>query len=165
MSTVVVSPTAKWPFLATPLSTTTSPFFGPAVGSNPFGVEGYKTLAYEVAEALGWQVPDWCVLPVCYGDALYGMWKGFEELRRLGWIDRAPRLVAAEIHGSLGAALADGGDAVPEIPGGRATLAASIGATRSTFQALTALRKSGASSDHWSARRIVTNSPSSSTSR
>ncbi len=103
----------------------TSPFFSPAVGSNPFGVEGYKTLAYEIAEALGWQAPDWCVLPVCYDDALYGVWKGFEELRRLGWIDRAPRLLAAEVYGSLGAA--------------HATLAGSIGATRSTFQALTAL--------------------------
>lgn len=120
----------------------TSPFFGPAVGSNPFGVEGYKTLAYEVAEALDWQVPDWCVLPVCYGDALYGMWKGFEELRCLGWIDRTPRLVAAEVYGSLGAALAQGGDAVPEMPKTHDTLATSIGATRSTFQALVALRGS-----------------------
>jgi len=120
----------------------TSPFFSPAVGSNPFGVEGYKTLAYEVAEELGWQVPDWCVLPVCYGDALYGMWKGFEELRRLGWIDRTPRLLAAEVYGSLEAALAAGGDAVPDMPSTHATLASSIGATRSTFQALTALRAS-----------------------
>ena len=36
----------------------TSPFFGPVVGSNPYGIEGYKTLAYETAEQLGWQVPD-----------------------------------------------------------------------------------------------------------
>lgn len=64
----------------------TSPFFGPVVGSNPFGIEGCKTIAFEVAEAFGWQAPDWCVLPVCYGDALYGMWKGFEELKALGWI-------------------------------------------------------------------------------
>jgi threonine synthase len=121
----------------------TSPFFAPAVGSNPFGIEGYKTLAYEIAEALDWNVPDWCVLPVCYGDALYGMWKGFDELRRLGWIARVPRLVAAEVYGSLGAALADGGDALPDMPSAHATVAASIGATRSTFQALAALRASG----------------------
>jgi len=121
----------------------TSPFLAPAIGSNPFGIEGYKTLAYEIAEALDWDVPDWCVLPVCYGDALYGMWKGFEELRRLHWIDRVPRLVAAEVYGSLGAALADGADAVPDMPKTHATLAGSIGATRSTFQALAALRASG----------------------
>src|SRR5215510_345885 len=55
----------------------TSPFFSPAVGSNPYGIEGYKTLAYEIVEQMGWEVPDWCVLPVCYGDALVGMWRGF----------------------------------------------------------------------------------------
>ena len=121
----------------------TSPFFGPAVGSNPFGVEGYKTLAYEVVEQLDWQAPDWCVLPVCYGDALYGMWKGFEELRRAGLIVSTPRLVAAEIFGSLGRALADGGDTVAEAPRTHDTVAVSIGATRGTYQALHALRASG----------------------
>src|SRR5260370_41030567 len=90
----------------------TSPFFGPVVGSNPYGMEGYKTIAYEIAEAFDWEVPDWCVLPVCYGDALYGMWKGFEELKALGWIDRTPRFVAAEVSGPLAAAIASG-DAMP----------------------------------------------------
>ena len=90
----------------------TSPFFGPVVGSNPYGMEGYKTIAYEIAEAFSWQPPDWCVLPVCYGDALHGMWKGFEELKALGWIDRVPRFVAAEVSGSLVAALS-AGEAMP----------------------------------------------------
>jgi threonine synthase len=121
----------------------TSPFFAPAVGSNPFGIEGYKTLAYEIAEQLDWQAPDWCVLPVCYGDALYGMWKGFGELARLGWIATPPRMVAAEIFGSLGAALSGGGDVVPEMPKRRDTVAVSIAATRATYQALHALRASG----------------------
>ncbi len=58
----------------------TSPFFGPVVGSNPYGIEGYKSLAYEIAEQLEWRVPDWVVLPVCYGDALVGMARGFAEL-------------------------------------------------------------------------------------
>ena len=96
----------------------TSPFFGPVVGSNPYGMEGYKTIAYEIAEAFDWQPPDWCVLPVCYGDALFGMWKGFEELKALGWIDRMPRFVAAEVSGSLAAAMASG---EPCRPIGRAT--------------------------------------------
>jgi threonine synthase len=121
----------------------TSPFFAPAVGSNPFGIEGYKTLAYEVVEQLGGRAPDWCVLPVCYGDALYGMDKGFQELRAAGWIATTPRMVAAEIYGSLGAALASGADALPEMPLTHPSLAASIAATRSTFQALRVLRRSG----------------------
>jgi len=121
----------------------TSPFFAPVVGSNPLGVEGYKTLAYEVWDQLDGRAPDWCVLPVCYGDALYGMWKGFEELRALGWIARAPRLVAAEIYGSLAATLAAGGDALVDVPRTHDTIAASIGATQATYQALHALRASG----------------------
>ena len=119
----------------------TSPFFGPVIGSNPFGMEGYKTIAYEIAEALDWRTPDWCVLPVCYGDALYGMWKGFEELRALGWIERTPRFAAAEVSGSLTAALASG-EAMPPVRMRNAeTLATSIGANQGTVQALEVLRR------------------------
>lgn len=121
----------------------TSPFFGPVVGSNPFGIEGYKTLAYEVAEQMDWCVPDWCVVPVCYGDALLGMWRGFEDMMAFGWTDRMPRMVAAEVHGSLGAAMADGSDAPPDIRSNSQTVAVSIGATRGTYQALSILRRSG----------------------
>ena len=121
----------------------TSPFFGPVVGSNPYGIEGYKTLAYEIAEQMYWQVPDCCVLPVCYGDALLGMWRGFEEMRSFGWTDRVPKMMAAEIYGSLGAALESGGDAVPDMPMTHDTVAKSTTATRSTFQALHVLRRSG----------------------
>jgi threonine synthase len=121
----------------------TSPFFGPVVGSNPYGIEGYKTLAYEVAEQMAWQVPDVCVLPVCYGDALIGMWRGFADLLALGWIDRLPRMVAAEMYDSLGTALREGGDALPDMPASYATVAKSTSATRSTYQALSVIRASG----------------------
>lgn len=121
----------------------TSPFFGPVVGSNPFGIEGYKTLAYEIVEQLDWQVPDWCILPVCYGDALLGMWRGFQDMVSFGWIDRMPRMVAAEVYGSLGAALADGADAPPDVRPNAASIAVSINATRGTYQALDIVRKSG----------------------
>ncbi len=120
----------------------TSPFFGPVVGSNPYGMEGYKTIAFEIAEAFEWQPPEWCVLPVCYGDALFGMWKGFEELKALGWIDRTPRFVAAEVSGSLTAAMA-GGDAMPpEVPRNAPSIATSIGAAQATVQGLDVLRRS-----------------------
>jgi len=121
----------------------TSPFFSPAVGSNPLGIEGYKTIAYEIAESLDWRVPDWCVLPVCYGDALIGMWKGFQEMLSWGWIDRAPRMVAAEIYGSLGAALNNKLSTPPAMPRPYDTVAVSIGAVQSTYQALDVVRKSG----------------------
>src|SRR5215470_10755348 len=121
----------------------TSPFFGPVVGSNPYGMEGYKTIAFEVAEAFDWQPPDWCVLPVCYGDALFGMWKGFEELKALGWIERTPRLVAAEVSGSIAAALASGEPMPPERSRNAASIATSIGASQGTVQAVEVLRRSG----------------------
>ena len=120
----------------------TSPFFGPVVGSNPYGIEGYKTLAYEIAEQMNWQVPDWCVLPICYGDALVGMWKGFEDMMAFGWTDRMPRMIGAEIHGSAGKALNAGDDAPPDMPKLRDTIAVSIGATQSTYQAVDILRQS-----------------------
>ena len=66
---------------------------------------------------MDWEPPDWCVLPVAYGDALFGMWKGFDELAHLGLIRKRPRMVAAEMAGCLAAALASGEDAIPEDPG------------------------------------------------
>lgn len=129
----------------------TSPFFGPVVGSNPYGIEGYKTLAYEVVEQNGWQAPDCCVLPVCYGDALIGMWRGFHEMLAHGWIDRLPRMMAAEVSGSLSAALRGKEDALPDLPLAQDTVAKSTSATRSTYQALFVLRQSGG------AATVVTN--------
>ena len=120
----------------------TSPFFGPVVGSNPYGIEGYKTLAYEIAEQMDWTVPDWCVLPVCYGDALLGMWRGFEDMIAFGWTDRMPRMVAAETYGSLGAALSEGLDMPPDVRMNHETVAVSIGASRGTYQALDIVRRS-----------------------
>jgi len=120
----------------------TSPFFGPAIGSNPIGIEGYKTLAYEIAEQSGWTPPDWCVLPVCYGDALYGMWKGFDDMKRWGWIEKMPRLVAAEISGSLTAAAAQRVDMPPVIARNSKSIANSIDVTQGTFQSRAALKQS-----------------------
>lgn len=136
----------RWPLLAEAAARygwfVTSPFHAPVVGSHPMGIEGYKTLAYEIAEQCCGLAPDWCVLPVCYGDALAGLWEGFKELLSRRRIDRLPRLVAAEIHGSLAATLQGTGDRVAEVKAGFDTLAISIGTTRSTFQALQALRAS-----------------------
>jgi threonine synthase len=120
----------------------TTVYYGPAVGSNPFGIEGYKTIAYEIAESMGWKAPDWCAVPVCYGDALYGMWKGFEELRALGWIDRVPQFVAAEVSGSLTCAIERDLDMPPVVERATASIATSIGATQGTHQAVAALRAS-----------------------
>ncbi|MCK8785690.1 pyridoxal-phosphate dependent enzyme [Roseomonas sp. NAR14] len=119
----------------------TSPAEAPITGSSPFGVEGCKTLAYEIAEAMEWRVPDWVLVPVCYGDALTGLARGFAELRAIGWTDRVPRLVAAETSGSLVAALAEGAAMPPARPRNAPGIAPSIGAAQGTVQALQALRE------------------------
>jgi len=51
---------------------------------------------YEMADQLDGRVPDWVIHPTAGGTGIYAMWKGYKELITLGWIDRAPRLVAAQ---------------------------------------------------------------------
>jgi threonine synthase len=119
-----------------------SPYHAPVVGSHALGIEGYKTIAYEIVEQSGGIAPDWCILPVCYGDALSGVWTGFQDLFAQGAITRLPRMVAAEVHGSLAQALATGSDRLEERKLAFESLAVSIGAPRSTYQALKALRES-----------------------
>jgi threonine synthase len=81
-------------------------------------------------------------LPVCYGDVLFGVWTGFQDLFAQGAISRLPRMVAAEVHGSLAQALATGSERLEERKFAFESLAVSIGAPRSTYQALKALRES-----------------------
>lgn len=63
---------------------------------NPYLVEGKKTAALEIAEQLGWQVPDLVIAPVGDGCTLGGIGKGFREVRLLGLTDRLPRLVGVQ---------------------------------------------------------------------
>jgi threonine synthase len=107
----------------------------------PYRHEGAKTVAYEVASALGWSVPDRVVVPVGTGATLAGVAAGFRDLERVGLLEERPRLVAAQPAGCAPVveALADGaGDVapaetpdsivgeleVPDPPGGRPALEA-----------------------------------------
>ena len=66
----------------------------------PYRVEGKKTLAYELAEQAPGGLPDVILWPTGGGTGLVALWKGFDELQRLGWIDaRRPRLVAVQAEG------------------------------------------------------------------
>ena len=67
---------------------------------NPYRIEGQKTAAFEVFEQLGGIVPDWVVCPVGNGGNLAAYWKGFQELRAIGAIDRLPRLVGVQAEGA-----------------------------------------------------------------
>ncbi|HKY97657.1 MAG TPA: threonine synthase [Gemmatimonadaceae bacterium] len=66
----------------------------------PYRVEGKKTLGYEVAEQLGWELPDVIVYPTGGGTGLVGMWKAFDEMEQMGWIgSKRPRMVTVQSEG------------------------------------------------------------------
>jgi threonine synthase len=66
----------------------------------PYRVEGKKTMGFEIAEQLGWELPEVVLYPTGGGTGLVGMWKAWEELERVGWIGpRRPRLVAVQAAG------------------------------------------------------------------
>ncbi len=66
----------------------------------PYRVEGKKTMGYEVAEQLGWELPEWILYPTGGGTGLVGMWKAFAEMEALGWIGRKrPRMVSVQAAG------------------------------------------------------------------
>jgi threonine synthase len=66
----------------------------------PYRIEGKKTMGYEIAEQLGWRVPDVILYPAGGGVGLIGIHKAMLEMRELGWIgERLPRLVAVQSTG------------------------------------------------------------------
>jgi threonine synthase len=66
----------------------------------PYRIEGKKTMGYEVAEQLDWELPDAIFYPTGGGVGLIGMWKAFEEMERLGWIGgRRPKMIAVQAEG------------------------------------------------------------------
>ena len=78
-----------------------SPMFDMSTMKEPYRVEGKKTLGYEIAEALGWELPDVIVYPTGGGTGLLGMWKAFGEMEEMGWISagRRPRMIAVQMEG------------------------------------------------------------------
>jgi len=66
----------------------------------PYRIEGKKTLGYELAEQLDWKLPDVILYPTGGGTGLIGMWKAFDEMEALGWIDhKRPRMFSVQASG------------------------------------------------------------------
>jgi threonine synthase len=65
-----------------------------------YQAEGDKTTAFEIAEQSGWDPPEWVVVPTGTGTNLFGIWKGFDELRQLGFTTSTPRLAAVQPAGA-----------------------------------------------------------------
>lgn len=117
-----------------------SGFVDPPAGSNPFGIDGYKSIAYEIVRDLG-KAPTHVIAPVAYGDGLAGIMRGFEDLLTWGRIDRLPRLVAAEPIGPYTDALNDGFVTDRRLAA-RPSVAFSIMTPVATFQGYDALARS-----------------------
>jgi threonine synthase len=69
-------------------------------GYNPYLVEGKKTVGLEIAEQLSWHVPDTVLVPTGDGCIISGVYRGFEDLYRLGMTNHLPRLIAVQAAGS-----------------------------------------------------------------
>lgn len=115
----------------------------PMPTGNPYGVEGYKTIGYEICEQLGWEAPSKIFVPFGGGDGLFGTWKGISELRSLGIVSGESTMVAVEpsAGGPLNNALRKKLNYVEKVPV-KSTVAFSIGNSVATFQALKAVRAS-----------------------
>lgn len=76
-------------------------WFDLATLREPYRIEGKKTMGLELAEQLGWQLPDVILYPTGGGTGLIGMWKAFTELRELGWLQSGtlPRMIAVQSDG------------------------------------------------------------------
>ncbi len=109
---------------------------------NPLLVDAFKTIAYEIA--LDGEVPDYLFVPVAGGDLLFGLYKGFQELREMGRLDSLPRLVAVQGEGAdpLVRAIEKGLDTVPDTEPPH-TVAGALRVNFGAEHSITAVRKSG----------------------
>jgi threonine synthase len=113
----------------------------------PYRIEGKKTMGIELAEQLGWQLPDVIFYPTGGGTGIIGMWKAFAELEAIGWIgSKRPRMVVVQAAGCapLVKAWEDGVDHAPRWENAH-TFAAGIRVPQAVgdFLILRAVRESG----------------------
>ncbi|KPL12051.1 hypothetical protein AMJ85_02225 [candidate division BRC1 bacterium SM23_51] len=111
---------------------------------NPFLVEGKKTVAFEMGEQMHWAVPDCVVVAVAEGCTIAAVWKGYCEMKQLGWISRLPKMIGVQAEGSspIYTAWKQQRDPTAVRPN---TIAQSlaVGAPRNLRKAVAAIRESG----------------------
>lgn len=123
----------------------------------PFRVEGKKTMGYEVAEQLDWKLPDAIIYPTGGGVGMIGMWKAFEEMEQLGWLEgngssakrsgvRRPKMITVQAAGCAPIVKAwESGKASSEMWTGAETFAAGLRVPKAygDYLILEILKKSG----------------------
>jgi len=117
-----------------------SGYVSPPIGSNPYGIDGYKTISFEIYEELG-ETPDFVAVPAAYSDGLYGVWRGMTDLKELGLAKNLPKMIAAEVFGSLKETLAKQSPK-PVTVDSQWSVSFSIAGPLGTYQGLAALKES-----------------------
>jgi threonine synthase len=122
-------------------------WFNVSTLKEPYRVEGKKTMGFELAEQLGWELPDAIFYPTGGGTGLIGMWKAFDELEAIGWIGRKrPRMIAVQSSTCAPIVRAfDAGEefAAPWVGGTTAVPGLRVPSTIGDFLILRVLRESG----------------------
>ena len=115
-----------------------------STGYNPFTREGKKTAALEIAEQLSWDVPDKVIVSVGDGNIISGLWKGFNDLHRAGFIDRLPQMIGVQSTTASAIVDAANGDGiVREGPANTIADSIDVGRPRDATMAVRTIRESG----------------------
>lgn len=112
----------------------------PPVGSNPFGIQGYKLIAHEILDQLKNKMPSHVLIPTGRGDLLWGMFDGFCDLKKSGKITSIPKMIAIEPIPRLERVAA--GSIYTETFTGNCSKTPSIGGCRVTYQSVKAIEES-----------------------
>lgn len=115
-----------------------------STGYNPFTREGKKTAALEICEQLNWQPPDTVIVPVGDGNIISGLWKGFNDLERIGFIDRLPQMIGVQSQTASAIVDAANGDGIGDnTPAHTIADSINVGRPRDRTLAVKAIKESG----------------------
>jgi threonine synthase len=126
---------------------------------NPYRLEGQKTIAFEIADQLGWQTPDRLILPVGNAGNITAIYKGFRELKHIGFIDSVPKMTGIQAEGACPVVKAVKNNASTITPEARPETVATairIGNPVNAVKALNAIRESGGTAETVSDAEIIT---------
>lgn len=125
---------------------------------NPYRLEGQKTIAFEIADQLGWEAPERLVLPVGNAGNITAIYKGFKELKRLGFIEGVPKMTGIQAEGACPIVKAIKNNATEIIPEPKPETVATairIGNPVNAAKALAAIRESGGAAETVSDEEII----------
>jgi len=125
-------------------------------GYNPFTREGKKTCAFEICEQLEWETPDRIFVPAGDGNILSGVWKGFLEFKKIGFIEKLPKITAvqAEKSDAIKRAFESKGEIKP-VSGETVADSISVSIPRDGMAAVMAIRDSGGSAISVTDKEII----------